>query len=98
MSKLKKAEVLHGISEKCEGVTIRTTENILDAAAAFITERIAAGDEVTLPGLGTFSVKTRAGRVGKNPVTGEAVNIPEKKVPAFKATKTLKDVIGAIDA
>lgn len=63
------------------------------ALTASITEALKAGERVSLLGFGTFEVRTRAARQGKNPRTGEAVEIPEKKLPAFRAGKALKDAV-----
>ena len=75
-----------GLSKKDAGVA-------LDAAIAAIGDALAGGDTVQLIGFGTFSVKQRAAREGKNPRTGEAVKIPAKKMPAFKAGKALKEAV-----
>jgi DNA-binding protein HU-beta len=58
-----------------------------------ITEELKSGEKVAIPSLGTFEVRERAARTGKNPRTGEAVEIAAKKLPAFKAAKALKDAV-----
>jgi DNA-binding protein HU-beta len=58
-----------------------------------VTAALAAGDAVTLVGFGTFSVKKRAARKGRNPKTGEAIDIAASTVPDFKAGKSLKDAV-----
>ena len=58
-----------------------------------IGNSLKSGEKVVLAGLGTFSVKMRKGRTGRNPRTGESLQIPERKVVRFKAGKTLKDVV-----
>ena len=68
-------------------------KTIIDAAIEIIQDQLKAGEKVSLPGFGTFEVKTRAARTSRNPRTGESVNVPEKKVPAFKAGKRLKDAV-----
>ena len=67
--------------------------SLLDALGDVITERLKAGDEVTLPGLGKLAVKAKAARTGRNPKTGEAIQIPAKRVPDFSAAKALKDAL-----
>ena len=62
---------------------------VLDA----VTEALADGDKVALVGFGTFEVKERAARTGKNPRTGEAIEIPASKVPSFKAGAALKNAV-----
>ena len=59
----------------------------------FKTDALCAGDKVQLVGFGTFEVRNREARTGKNPRTGEAIQIAASKVPAFKAGKALKDVV-----
>lgn len=65
----------------------------LDATIASITEALKSGDTVTLVGFGTFNVKERAARTGRNPQTGAALEIKASKVPSFKAGKGLKDSV-----
>ena len=66
-----------------------TVKAVLDA----VTEALADGEKVALVGFGTFEVKERAARTGKNPRTGEAIEIPASKVPSFKAGATLKNAV-----
>lgn len=65
----------------------------LDAVLSGITEALAKGDQVALVGFGTFAVKERAARTGRNPQTGEEIKIKAAKVPGFKAGKALKDAV-----
>jgi nucleoid DNA-binding protein len=65
----------------------------VDAALAAIKKALKKGDAVTLVGFGTFGVKKRKARVGRNPQTGKALKIAAKKVPVFKAGKGLKDAV-----
>ncbi|MFV0575666.1 MAG: HU family DNA-binding protein [Vibrio sp.] len=65
----------------------------LDAFIEAVTDTLKADDQVALVGFGTFNVRTRAARTGRNPKTGEAIQIAEAKVPAFKAGKSLKDAV-----
>ena len=65
----------------------------LDSAIGAITGALQNGDQVSLVGFGTYSVKHRAARAGRNPKTGEAIHIAAAKVPAFKAGKALKDAL-----
>jgi DNA-binding protein HU-beta len=66
----------------------------LTALTGTITEALKAGEKVAIPSLGTFEVKDRAARQGRNPATGETMTFAAKKVPAFKAAKALKDAVG----
>jgi DNA-binding protein HU-beta len=65
----------------------------VDSFLGNITQRLASGDQVTLAGFGTFLVRDRAARTGRNPQTGETINIPASKVPSFKSGKALKDAV-----
>ena len=78
------------IAEKA-GLDKKQAEAALNAFTATITEALQAGEKVQLMGFGTFEVKERAARVGRNPATGEPTNIAAKKIPSFKAGKGLKD-------
>ena len=75
-----------GLSKKDAGIA-------LDAAVAAIGDALTKGESVQLVGFGTFSVKERAAREGRNPRTGETVKIAASKAPAFKAGKALKDKV-----
>ena len=66
-------------------------EAALNAFTETVLEALKEGDKVQLTGFGTFEVKERAARVGRKPSTGEAIEIPAKKLPTFKAGKGLKD-------
>lgn len=68
-------------------------EQALNAALKAITHALTAGDKVTLVGFGTFEVRDRAERPGRNPQTGEAITISAKRVPVWSAGKALKDAI-----
>ncbi len=65
----------------------------LDALIASVTESLQAGDDVALVGFGTFAVKERAARTGRNPQTGIEITIAAAKVPGFRAGKALKDAV-----
>nr|WP_221200428.1 HU family DNA-binding protein [Litorivivens lipolytica] len=65
----------------------------LDAVVDSITDALKKDDSVSLVGFGTFSVKERAARTGRNPQTGEPINIAAAKIPSFKAGKALKDAV-----
>ncbi|QZN96875.1 nucleoid-associated protein HU-beta [Symbiopectobacterium purcellii] len=66
---------------------------VLDAIIGSVTDSLKAGDDVALVGFGTFSVRERAARTGRNPQTGKEISIPAAKVPGFRAVKSLKDAV-----
>lgn len=89
---MNKAELVDGIAANAE-VSKRIAERVLDATLKTITDAMASGDKVQLVGFGTFEVKERAGRTGRNPKTNEVVMIKPKRSPSFKAGKSLKDCV-----
>lgn len=66
---------------------------VLDAVLASVTDSLQAGEEVALVGFGTFAVRERSARTGRNPQTGKEISIPAAKVPGFRAGKSLKDAV-----
>ena len=89
---MNKAELVIAIAEKTQ-MTKKASEAALVAALEAITDALAEGERVQLVGFGSFEVKARAERLGRNPQTGEAVAIPASKSPVFKAAKSLKDAV-----
>ena len=87
-----KTELINEVANKT-GLTKKDAEKAVSAVIESITDAMAIGDKVQLVGFGTFEVRDRAAREGKNPATGETISIPATKVPAFKAGKALKDAI-----
>jgi len=89
---MNKQELVSKIAEKA-GISKKDAAAALTALTATITEELKAGEKIAIHSLGTFEVRERAARTGKNPRTGESVEIAAKKVPAFKAAKALKDAV-----
>ncbi|MFR6065614.1 MAG: HU family DNA-binding protein [Eubacterium sp.] len=89
---MNKTELVAAVATKAE-LSKKDAEEAVKAVMDSITEALADGDKVALVGFGTFEVKTRAARTGKNPRTGEAISIPESKVPSFKAGAALKNAV-----
>jgi len=75
------------------GCTKADGERAIEAVIDTITNTLKGGQEVSIAGLGIFEAKTRAGRTGRNPRTGETIQIKAMRVPKFRASKTLKDAI-----
>jgi len=86
---MNKTELIDIIAQK-SGLTKKDSEKALAAILAGVEEAMINGDKVQLVGFGLFEVKQRAARKGRNPQTMEEINIPESKVPTFKAGKDLK--------
>lgn len=89
---MNKTELI-AIAAEHAGLTKKDTERVLNAAIDTITIALMRGEKVQLSGFGTFETKDREARVGRNPHTKESVEIPATRVPAFKASKVLKDNI-----
>ena len=89
---MKKSELIEAIAASAD-IPKATAGRALDAVIESVTKTLAAGDSVTLVGFGTFAVKERAARTGRNPQTGKAINIAAAKIPGFKAGKALKDAL-----
>ncbi|MDD6967522.1 MAG: HU family DNA-binding protein [Firmicutes bacterium] len=90
---MNKTELIAAAAER-SGLTKKDTEKTLNAALDAITAALVAGDKVQVSGFGIFEVKVREARMGRNPHTGEAMEIAASRVPAFKASKTMKDALG----
>ena len=89
---MNKTELI-AIAAENAGLTKKDTERVLNAAIDAITLALVKGEKVQLSGFGTFEAKDREARVGRNPHTKEAIEIPATKVPSFKASKALKDTV-----
>ena len=89
---MNKNEFVAAIAEK-SGLTKKDAEAALTAYTEVVTDALKAGDSVQLIGFGTFEVRERAARQGRNPLTGETIEIAAAKAPAFKPGKALKDAI-----
>jgi DNA-binding protein HU-beta len=87
-----KSDLIDAIAES-SGLTKVDAGKALDGFLSAVTGALNKGDSVALVGFGTFSVKERAERKGRNPQTGEEITIKAAKIPAFKAGKSLKDAV-----
>lgn len=91
---MNKTELITIVAEKAE-VTKKDAEVVVEALLDTITETLANGEKVVITGFGTFEVRDRVARSGRDPRTGETIHIPAQKSPAFKAGKGLKDAVKA---
>jgi len=87
-----KSELIDAIAASAD-ISKAAAGRALDSMVEAITDALKKGDQVTLIGFGTFAVKERAARTGRNPQTGETIQIEAAKVPGFKAGKALKDAV-----
>jgi len=90
--KMNKAQLIEEVSDKI-GLTKKETGNVVDAVTETITDTLSKGEKVTLVGFGTFQVMERKARTGRNPQTGETIQIPAKKVPKFVPGKGLREKV-----
>lgn len=89
---MNKTDLVNNISAK-SGLSKKDVEAVLNGFLGEVTDALACGDKVQLIGFGTFETRKRSGRVGRNPQSGEEINIPETIVPAFKAGNKLKEAV-----
>lgn len=91
-----KNEVIAAVADSC-GASKKDTETVINALGEVIKEALAKGEEVRFIGFGSFEVKERVKRKGRNPQTGEEIEIPAAKVPVFKCGKLLKSAVNNED-
>ena len=89
---MNKAELINAVAAAAD-VSKKDAEAVITAAVETITAALKEGEKVQLVGFGSFEVKKRAARTGRNPKTKEAIEIPASSVPVFKAGKALKDAV-----
>jgi DNA-binding protein HU-beta len=87
-----KSELVELVSQKV-GMSKKGTDRCLKAFVEVITDALQKGEKIAIPGFGIFSVKERAARKGRNPKTGEIIEIPARKVVHFKPAKQLKEIV-----
>lgn len=89
---MNKTDLIEQMSQQL-GMTKVDAGRAVDALTAIITDQLKQGEDVTLMGFGTFQTKARAARTGRNPQSGQVIQIPAANVPSFKAGKALKDAL-----
>ena len=89
---MNKTEFINAVAEK-EGIEKKCAEKAVNAVFATIAQELAKGEKIQLVGFGTFEIRERAEKQGRNPRTGETMTVPASKVPAFKAGKPLNDAV-----
>ncbi len=90
---MNKAELIASVAEKA-ALTKKDAEKAVTAFLESIEDALTSGDKVQLVGFGTFEIRERAARKGRNPQTGEEIDIAAAKVPVFKAGKQLRESVG----
>ena len=90
--KMNKAELVEKIAKET-GLSKKDTENVIKKFIEVVSKEMAKGNDVQLIGFGTFTTGKRAAREGRNPATGETIQIPSSKTPKFKPGKGLKDAV-----
>ena len=91
---MNKTELIAAVAEKAE-LSKKDAEKAVKAFTDVVSEELVNGGTIQLVGFGTFEVSERAAREGRNPTSGEVMNIPASKTPKFKAGKALKDMVNA---
>ncbi len=89
---MNKTELIAAVAEKTD-LSKKDADAAVSVVLGAITDALKAGDKIQLVGFGTFEVRNRAAKQGRNPRTGETMTVPASKVPAFKAGKALKDSV-----
>lgn len=89
---MNKSELIEAVAKEAE-LSKKDAEAAVNAYTSVVTNTLKKGDKITLVGFGTYEVRERAARQGKNPQTGEVIKINAAKVPAFKPGKGLKDAV-----
>ncbi|MCO7127735.1 HU family DNA-binding protein [Sporolactobacillus shoreicorticis] len=89
---MNKNELIHKVAEKT-GIAKKDTETVVNEALEQIIQTLSANDKVQFVGFGTFEVRQRASRTGRNPQTGETITIPATRVPGFRAGNKFKDAV-----
>lgn len=89
---MNKGELIEAVAAAAD-LTKADATKAVEAVVDTITRALKKGDQVAIVGFGSFAVKSRAARQGRNPKTGETINIPASRVPGFKAGKALKDAV-----
>lgn len=89
---MNKAELVEAMATKT-GETKKSAEASLNAFVEVVTDSLKKGEKIQLVGFGSFEVRKRASRKGRNPQTGEEIKIPASKAPVFKAGKALKEIV-----
>ena len=89
---MSKKQLIRTMSEKA-GLSRKYAEIALDSIVAVVTDALKQGEQVVIPGFGSFQVKVRRAREGRNPISGEKIMVPEKRIPTFRPGSKLREAI-----
>lgn len=89
---MSKKDLIDAVAKECE-LTKEKAGNVVEAVISHIQASMKKGDEVRIPGFGTFKVTNRPARTARNPQTGKPMKLPASKVPKFQASKNLKELL-----
>ena len=89
---MNKAELVALVAEKLD-LTKKTTEEVINTLFDTISETLETGEKVVISGFGTFEIRSRVARTGRNPRTGAEIDVPAQKTPAFRTGKVLKEMV-----
>ena len=90
---MNKSEVVSILAEELKDISKKDIEVVIDSFSKLVGETLGKGEKVVITGLGTFEVRKRVARIGRNPRTGDALKIPALKTPAFISGKYLKECV-----
>ena len=90
-----KSDLIERVADRVPHISKKDTELVVNTIFDSMTEALSASDRIEIRGFGSFQVKIREAREGRNPKTGDRVDVPEKRIPYFKPGKELKDLINS---
>lgn len=90
---MNKGQLVDTVRDQCEGVPRKTVAAVIDALFETVQQKVSEGTDVSVTGFGRFSRTERAARTGRNPQTGETINIAASRAPSFRAGKGFKDQV-----
>jgi integration host factor subunit beta len=90
-----KSDLVHKLSEQVTTLTKKECEVIVDTVFGNMKESLQRGEKIEIRGFGSFTVRVRRAKEGRNPKTGEKVSIPEKRIPFFKVGKELRELVNS---
>jgi DNA-binding protein HU-beta len=90
---MNKTDLINAVASKTDGISKQDVTTAIEGFLSEVTEALANGEKVSIQGFGNFETRERAARKGRNPQTGKEIDIPATKIPAFKPSKNLKELV-----